>query len=106
MKTMKIKKNDTVRVLVGRDHGKQGKVTQVFPRQAMAVVEGLNLRTKHLKGRRGGQSGSKIQYAAPLATAKLMVVCPGCDKGTRIRVVTAADGKRTRTCHRCGQALI
>lgn len=103
--TLRIKKNDTVRVLSGRDRGKQGKVTQVFPREAMVVVEGVNLRSKHLKGRRGGQTGSKIQYAAPLSAAKVMVVCSGCGKGTRVRMTQAADGRRTRTCHRCGQVL-
>lgn len=103
--TLRLKKNDTVRVLSGRDRGKQGKVTQVFPRQGMAVVEGVNVRSKHLKSQRGRQGGSKIQYAAPLAVAKLAVVCPQCGKLTRVRMTVTAEGKKMRTCHRCQQPL-
>lgn len=102
---LRIKKNDTVKVLSGRDRGKQGKVTQVFPQQRMVVVEGINLRSKHLKTQRRGQSGSKIQYAAPILASKVMVVCPGCNRATRVRMTLAADGRRARTCHRCNQAL-
>ncbi len=102
---LRIKKNDTVKVLSGRDRGKQGTVTQVFPRQRMVVVEGVNLRSKHLKGRQGGQQGSKIQYAAPLLAAKVALVCPGCGKATRVKMTKAADGRSLRTCHRCNQAF-
>lgn len=103
---LKVKKNDTVRVISGRDRGKQGKVSQVFPRQAMVVVEGVNLRVKHLRSRRGGQSGSKVQYAAPLNVAKVMVVCPQCSQPTRVKIQTTADGHKIRTCHRCHQPLV
>lgn len=103
--TLRIKKNDTVKVLSGRDRGKQGAVTQVFPRQRMVVVEGVNLRSKHLKGRKSQRQGSKIQYAAPLLVSKVAVVCPGCGKTTRVRVTQAADGRRLRTCHRCNQSF-
>lgn len=102
---LRIKKNDTVKVLAGRDRGKQGKVTQVFPKQRMVVVDGVNLRSKHLKGRRGNQAGSKIQYAAPLPSSKVMVICTGCGKATRVRMVLAADGRRVRTCHHCQQPI-
>ncbi len=102
---LKVKKNDTVVVLSGRDRGKQGKVTQVFPRDAMVVAEGINLRVKHLKARAGGKAGSKVQYAAPLQTSKVMVVCPQCGKPTRVRMSRAADGRKLRLCHRCQQPL-
>lgn len=104
-KSLHIKKNDTVRVISGRDRGKQGKVTQVFPRQSMVVVEGVNIRVRHLRTRQRGRTGSRVQYAAPLAVSKLMVVCPHCSRAVRVRVQTSADGHKARVCHRCGQSL-
>jgi len=102
---LKVKKNDTIVVLAGRDKGKQGKVTQVFPEEGMEVAEGINLRVKHLKARSGGQAGSKVQYAAPLGASKVMVICPQCGKPTRVRMTFAADGRKIRSCHRCQQPL-
>ena len=102
---LKVKKNDTVVVITGRDKGKQGKVTQVFPQEGMVVAEGINLRVKHLKARSGSQAGSKVQYAAPLTAGKVMVICPQCGKPTRVRMIMAADGRKIRSCHRCQQPL-
>jgi large subunit ribosomal protein L24 len=102
---LKIKKNDTVRVISGRDKGKQGKVTQVFPTRGLLVVEGINLRTKHLRAQKGSKTGSKVQYAAPLTISKLAVICPQCGKTTRVRITQAPDGKKIRTCHHCTQPL-
>ena len=104
-KGISIKKNDIVRVISGRDRGKQGKVTQVFPREGMVVVEGVNIRVRHLKTRQSGRTGSKVQYSAPLPTSKVMVVCPHCNRAVRVRMQVAADSRKLRVCHRCGQAL-
>ena len=101
----KVKKNDTVVVLSGRDRGKRGKVTQLFPRQGLVVVEGLNMRVKHLKTRQRERTGSRVQYAAPLPMAKVGVVCPHCGKPTRPRVQLGAEGARARVCRRCAQSL-
>ncbi len=103
---LKIKKNDNVKVIAGRDKGKQGKVTQVFPEEGLVVVEGVNLRHKHLKTNRQGSGGSKVQFAAPIKANKLMVVCPHCSKGTRVALATSSDGKKVRLCHRCKQSLV
>ena len=97
MAVIRIKKNDTVRVISGRDKGKQGKVTQVFPRERMVVVEGVNLRVKHLKTQKRGQGGSRVQYNAPLGAAKLMVVCPQCGKPTRLEPDIVAHSLNFRT---------
>jgi large subunit ribosomal protein L24 len=102
---LRIKKNDAVRVISGHDKGKQGKVTQVFPTQGLLVIEGINLRTKHLRAQKGSKTGSKVQYAAPLEISKLAVICPQCGKTTRVRIAQTPDGKKIRTCHRCAQPL-
>ncbi|MBI5733845.1 MAG: 50S ribosomal protein L24 [Candidatus Kerfeldbacteria bacterium] len=103
---LRIKKNDLVKVLTGRDRGKQGKVTQVFPKSGLVVVEGINLRFKHLRNTPGqGRAGSRVQYAAPLGASKLMVMCPSCGKTTRVQMIKSAEGKSLRSCHRCQQTL-
>ncbi len=102
---IKVKKNDIVRVIIGRDKGKQGKVTQVFPDRDMVVIEGVNIRNKHLKPKGKGQAGGRIQYAAPLKVNKVMIICPHCTKTTRVRTQIAADGKKLRVCHRCAGVL-
>ncbi|KKS73673.1 MAG: 50S ribosomal protein L24 [Parcubacteria group bacterium GW2011_GWD2_43_10] len=101
----KIKKNDTVVVLSGRDKGKQGKVTQLFPRLRMLVVEGVNVRVKHLRTRQRGRTGSRVQYAAPLPIAKVSLICPHCGKPTRVRVEVGADNKRIRLCRKCSASM-
>jgi len=103
---LKIKKNDTVRVISGRDRGKQGRVTQVFPQQGMVVVEGINIRTRHLRGGKGKQAGSKVQFAAPLKVSKVMVLCQNCNRLARVRSLASADGNKVRSCHRCQQPLV
>lgn len=101
----KIKKNDTVIVLSGRDRGKQGKVTQLFPRQSMVVVEGVNVRVKHLRTRERGRTGNRVQFAAPLPIAKVSVVCPHCGKPTRVKIQVGSEGERARICRRCSQSM-
>lgn len=72
MNTLHIKKGDTVVVLSGTEKGKSGKVLQVFPKTGLAIVEGLNMHTKHQRPRRAGQAGQIIQKQSPLRVSKLM----------------------------------
>ncbi len=102
---IKVKKNDNVIVLSGRDRGKQGKVTQVFPKLGLLVVEGINLRFKHLKTRQRGRTGSRVQYAAPLPIAKVSVICPHCGKPTRVKIQIGSDGQKIRLCRKCSQSM-
>ncbi|MBI3956385.1 MAG: 50S ribosomal protein L24 [Candidatus Kerfeldbacteria bacterium] len=100
----KLRSGDTVKVMAGASRGKQGKITQVFPRQLLAVVEGVNLRKKSVRTRRQGQKGEIIQFYAPVAMSNLLVVCPHCSKTTRVSIIRS-DGKRQRICKKCKQAL-
>lgn len=70
---MKIKTGDKVKIMVGKDKGKEGKVTQVFPSMNAVVVEGCNSRVKHLK-KRGTQAGQRITFSAPINAANVQVV--------------------------------
>ena len=104
MNNLKIKKNDTVVVLSGKDKGKQGKVLGTIPSEAKVVVEGVNMVTCHIKPRRQGEEGGIVKREAALYASKVQVVCPKCGKGTRV-AYKIEDGKKIRICKKCGAAL-
>jgi large subunit ribosomal protein L24 len=79
-----IKKGDKVKILSGKDKGKTGKVLQIFVSQNRASVEGLNLLIKHMRPRKQGEQGQRIEFPAPLNLSNMMIVCPKCGKPTRI----------------------
>ena len=101
---MNIKKGDTVVVLSGKDKGKQGKVLGTVPGSLKVVVEGINMVTCHVKPRRQGVEGDIVKREDAIAACKVQVVCPKCDKGTRV-AFKIADGKKTRVCKHCGAEL-
>lgn len=101
---MKIKKNDKVQIISGKDKGKQGKVLQVFPREGRVSVEGLNLRIKHMRPRKQGEKGQKIQFPAPLNISNIMFTCPHCNRPTRVGykiLITEKEKKKIRVCKKC-----
>ena len=100
---MNIKKNDTVIVLSGKSKGKKGKVLTV-PSEAKVVVEGINMVTCHVKPRKQGETGGIVQREAAMYASKVQVVCPKCNKGTRI-AHKIENGKKTRVCKHCGAEL-
>ena len=101
---MKIKKGDKVQVLAGKDKGKNGSVVKILPENGKVIVEGVNLRTKHQKKRKEGEKGTKIQFAAPMDAAKLMVICPKCGKPTRVGIVVQEKSK-LRKCKKCAASF-
>ena len=104
MNSLKIKKDDKVVVLSGKDKGKTGKVLGTVPSEAKVVVEGVNMVTCHIKPRKQGEEGGIIKKEAPLYACKVMRVCPKCDKGTRV-ATAVKDGKKVRVCKHCGAEL-
>ncbi len=102
--SMNIKKNDTVVVLSGKDRGKQGKVLGAVPAEGKVVVEGMNMVTCHIKPRRQGEEGGIVKREAAINACKVQVVCPKCNKPTRVGH-KVEGGKKTRVCKHCGAAL-
>jgi len=98
---MKIKKDDKVVVLSGKDKGKQGKVLVADPKGGKVIVEGVNVATKHQKPRKQGEEGGIIKLETPIYVSKVQLVCPKCGKGTRAAYKTE-NGKKTRFCKKCG----
>jgi len=109
---MKIKKGDKIKILAGKDRGKTGKVLQVFPSANRISVEGLNLLIKHMRPRRQGEKGQRIEFPAPLDLSNVILLCPKCDRPTRVSYkyleVIKNEVKRTRKarfCKKCKQVI-
>jgi len=101
---MNVKKNDTVVILSGKDKGKKGKVLGTVPADSKVVVEGLNMVTCHVKPRRQGEEGGIVKREAAILACKVQVVCPKCNKPTRV-AHKIEDGKKKRVCKHCGAEL-
>ena len=104
MKKMSIKQGDKVIVLNGKDKGKTGEVLTAMPREGKVVVQGVNVCSRHTKPRKQGETGGIVQREAAMYASKVQVVCPKCNKGTRI-AHKIENGKKTRVCKPCGAAL-
>ena len=118
---MKIRKGDTVHILSGKDRGKEGRVIDARPRERKVLVENLNTVKRHTRpkplkdsSRMGGQQiepGGIVEKAAPLPVSRVMLVCPVCDRPTRVGIETReskGEGPRkVRVCKRadCGQDI-
>lgn len=97
---MKIKKNDEVQILTGKDRGKRGKVLRVIPNSEKIVVEGLNLAKRHRRPRKSGEKGQRIEIPAAIPISNVMVVCNQCGKPSRIGY-QIANQEKTRICKKC-----
>lgn len=100
---MKIKLNDTVKVVLGKDKGRTAKVTKVFPKENKILVEGVNLYKRHIKGNQGVKSGI-YDLPRPLAVSKVMLVCPSCKKETRVGYKLEKETK-LRVCRKCNKTI-
>ena len=101
----RIKKNDTVMVIAGRERGKPGKVLRVLPEKQRLLIERLNLVKRHQKPR-GAQSPSGIiEKEAPIHLSNIMIMCDKCNAPVRMGKRALDDGRSVRVCRRCGDQL-
>jgi large subunit ribosomal protein L24 len=100
----RVRKNDTVMVIAGRDRGKTGKVLRVFPERRRVIVERLNLVKRHTKPRGASSSGGILEKEAPLDVSNVMVFCDNCNAPVRVGFKLSQAGK-SRICRRCGETL-
>ncbi|MBQ6297856.1 MAG: 50S ribosomal protein L24 [Selenomonadaceae bacterium] len=99
-----VKKGDTVVVLSGKDKGKQGKVITAMPKAGKVVVEGINKVKRHSKPSLKVPQGGIITKEMPLHACKVQLVCPACNKPTRIGHKDV-NGKNSRVCKKCGEVI-
>lgn len=102
---MKFKKGDLVKVMAGKDRGKTGKVSQIFPVEKKVVVEGVNKRIKHVRARREREKGQRIEFWAPMDISNVQLVCSKCNKLTRVGFKILADKKKERICRKCKEII-
>lgn len=101
---MKVKKNDTVYVLTGKDAGKTGTVLEALPKDNRIKVEGVNIQKKSKKARNTNEQSAIVEQNGPINASNVLVVCPSCGKGTRVKY-QVVDGNKVRVCAKCGATL-
>ncbi len=102
---MNVKTKDTVLILAGKDKGKKGEVKSVNPAKNTVVVAGVNMVSKHTKPSQNKQGGI-VQVEAPIHASNVAVVCQKCKKAMTPKMQITADGKKTRVCRKCNEAII
>jgi large subunit ribosomal protein L24 len=105
-----VRRGDTVEVISGNARGVRGRILRTIPTKGKVVIEGVNLRWKHLRRTRERQQGGRIEVEAPIDASNVMLLCPNreCqkhDKPVRTRTILADDGRRRRACARCGTEI-
>jgi len=105
MAKVHIRKDDEVVVIAGNDKGKKAKVKYVIPETGRAVVEGTNMVKKALRPTQQNPKGGISDREAPIDVSNLMLVCPKCDKPTRVGMQVLEDGSRVRVCKKCGAQI-
>ncbi|MDI6615183.1 MAG: 50S ribosomal protein L24 [Syntrophaceae bacterium] len=101
---MHIKKNDTVKVIAGREKGKTGKVLRVTKDKNRVLIEKINLMKKHQRPDAKGKGGI-VEKESPLHVSNIMLVCSKCNTGVRVGYKTLEDGKKVRVCNKCQELL-
>ena len=102
---MRIRQNDTVEVISGRDAGKRGKVQLVLPSKGRVMVEGVNIVKRHQKPTSAMRQAGIIQKEAPIPFSKVMLVCQRCNKAVRVSHQFLEDGRKVRVCRRCHEII-
>ena len=91
-------------VVAGKDRGRKGKVTKLFPKEQALLVEGLNMRKKHMKPKRSGEKGQVVAREAPITLANVKLLCHKCGKSTRVGLKQMGT-KKVRMCKKCDQEI-
>lgn len=102
---MKIRRNDNVKVLAGKDRGKTGKVLKIYPSQNKAIVEGVNFIKRHSRKTQANPQGGIVQKESLIDISNLAVICSRCSKPARIGFSELSDGTKARFCKRCRETF-
>ena len=103
--SMKIRKNDTVLIIAGKDRGKKGKVRFAHPKNERVLVEGINMIKKHTRAMRQVRQAGIIEREAPIHVSDVMLLCGKCNKPTRVGSRFLEDGKKVRICRICHEVI-
>ena len=100
-----VRRGDTVGIIAGRERGKRGKVLRVLMDKGRVLVEHVNMVKKHQRPTQKLRQGGIIEREGPLALSNVLLVCARCDKPARTGIKLLADGRKVRTCKRCGESI-
>jgi large subunit ribosomal protein L24 len=101
----KIKRDDMVLVVAGKDRGKQGQVRQVLPDKDRVVVQGVNMIKRHMRPQAMGTQAGIIEKEAPIHISNLRIICKSCSRPARVHFRVRQDGVKVRVCRRCGEDI-
>lgn len=101
----KVKKGDIVKVIAGNDRGKRGEVMRVFPEKERIIVKGVNIITKHQRPTARQREGGIIEREGPIHISNVLVICPACDRPTRVGFEILETGEKMRKCKQCGETF-
>ena len=101
-----ITRNQTVKVLTGKDKGKTGKVLKIFPKENRLLVEGINFIKRHTRQTRQDTKGGIIQKESPIQISNVMLICKKCNKPTKIGIKIMNDGSKVRVCKKCKEIIV
>jgi large subunit ribosomal protein L24 len=102
---MRIRTGDNVMVIAGKEKGKTGRVERQFPENDRVVIEGVNIVTRHMKGRPGVRQSGRIQKEAAVHVSNVALICNKCNRPTRPRITTLDTGSRVRSCPKCQEVI-
>ena len=102
---MKLRANDNVLVVRGKDRGKTARVQQTFPRDKKVLIEGVNVVMRHTKATGGARQGGIIQKELPMWASKVMLICNHCNRPTKVTSRHLADGTKARACTSCQEVI-
>ena len=101
MANLNVKKGDRVKVIAGKDKGKEGEILRALPKKGRVVVEKVNVVKKAMRPTQANPQGGLSHMEAPIHVSNVALICPKCNKPTRIGV-RRENGKKVRTCKKCG----
>ncbi len=102
---MKIRKNDSVLVVAGKDKGKKGKVRFAYPKDERVLIEGVNFIKMHSRAKRGVKQAGIIEREVPIAVSNVMFICGRCNHPARIGFRVLEDNRKVRFCRACGEVI-
>ena len=102
---MKIRKNDNILVINGKDRGKKGKVRFAYPKHERILVEGINFIKRHTRARRQVRQAGIIEREAPIHVSNVMLLCSKCNHPARVGFRFLEDGRKVRICRVCNEVL-
>jgi large subunit ribosomal protein L24 len=101
---MKILKGDKVKIMAGKDKGREGKIERVYKKQGKALIEGINIYKRHIKKSEKVPQGGIIDVPRPIDVSKIMLICPKCNKPSKISI-KRENKKKIRICKKCKSVI-